>query len=163
MSAGWNIGLVIAAFVATEAVAWFTHKYIMHGIGWGWHRSHHQPRQGLFERNDWYAVGFSIFVVGLFAVGALLYAPAWYIALGITLYGIVYVWFHDGVVHRRWPMPRRAPRGYLKTLVQAHHLHHASHEREGAVAFGFLWMRDLDAEVQAFKRARSGRRRLNTP
>ena len=35
-----------------EMIAWASHKYVMHGFGWGWHRSHHEPRDGALERHD---------------------------------------------------------------------------------------------------------------
>ncbi len=31
--------IVIGTVAAMEAVAWAVHKYIMHGWGWGWHKS----------------------------------------------------------------------------------------------------------------------------
>ena len=34
--------IVLAAFVGMEAVAWFTHKYVMHGLGWFFHKDHIQ-------------------------------------------------------------------------------------------------------------------------
>ena len=43
-----------------EAVAWAAHKYIMHGWGWGWHKSHHEEHDGPFEKNDLYAIVFAI-------------------------------------------------------------------------------------------------------
>jgi hypothetical protein len=46
------IMIVIAAFVFMEGVAWFTHKYIMHGFLWYLHQDHHQPHEGLVEKND---------------------------------------------------------------------------------------------------------------
>jgi beta-carotene 3-hydroxylase len=39
-----------------EFVAWSSHKYVMHGFGWAWHRDHHEPHDGFLERNDLYAV-----------------------------------------------------------------------------------------------------------
>ena len=33
------IALVLATVIAMEGVAWASHKYIMHGFGWGWHLS----------------------------------------------------------------------------------------------------------------------------
>ncbi|HMP46582.1 MAG TPA: beta-carotene hydroxylase, partial [Sphingopyxis sp.] len=33
--------LILATVVAMEGVAWASHKYIMHGFGWAWHRDHH--------------------------------------------------------------------------------------------------------------------------
>ena len=43
-----------------EAVAYFSHKYVMHGFGWFLHESHHSPREGFFELNDLYAAIFAI-------------------------------------------------------------------------------------------------------
>lgn len=149
-----NAIITLAALIGMEAFAWFAHKYIMHGWGWGWHQSHHQPRQGPFEKNDLYTLTFSLLVIAMFAFGVR-HAPAlFYVALGISLYGLLYALFHDGLVHRRWPM-RLRPRGYLRTLVKAHHLHHASHTREGAVAFGFLWVRNYPALLDEFRTVRA--------
>ena len=150
-----NIAITCAALVGMEAFAWFAHKYIMHGWGWGWHQSHHQPRQGLFEKNDLYTLVFSLLVIGLFAYGVRHLPALFYVALGISLYGLLYALFHDGLVHRRWPV-RLRPRGYLRTLVKAHHLHHATHGREGAVAFGFLWVRDYRALLDEFRSNQRG-------
>ncbi|VAW03475.1 Beta-carotene hydroxylase, partial [hydrothermal vent metagenome] len=33
---------VLASTIAMEFIAWGTHKYIMHGFGWSWHRDHHE-------------------------------------------------------------------------------------------------------------------------
>jgi len=55
----FDILLFVAAFTGMEAFAWFTHKYVMHGFLWVWHRSHHTPRTGMFELNDLFAVVFA--------------------------------------------------------------------------------------------------------
>jgi beta-carotene 3-hydroxylase len=134
-----NVLIVVATVVAMEGVANLAHRYIMHGPGWGWHKSHHEETDGVFEKNDLYAVVFSVFAVALFAIGGAFWAPLFWIAAGITIYGFLYFVVHDGLVHRRWPF-RHSPRHpYLKRLVQAHRLHHATHGREGAVSFGFLY------------------------
>ena len=145
--------VALATFVAMEGVAWLAHRYVMHGFGWGWHRSHHAPRHGRLERNDWYAVLGVAAAVGLFLLAGRLQSPALQaIATGITAYGLVYSLVHDGLVHQRWPL-RWTPRGgYLQRLVQAHRLHHAVRTREGAVAFGFLIVpapRRLAAQLRA--------------
>ena len=50
-----NTLTVIVSFVMMEGVAWFTHKYIMHGILWSLHRDHHKKETyGFFERNDFF-------------------------------------------------------------------------------------------------------------
>ena len=45
---------VLATFAAMEGVAWSSHKYVMHGFGWGWHRDHHEPHSNVLEKNDLY-------------------------------------------------------------------------------------------------------------
>jgi len=76
----------------------------------------------------------------------------WYVALGLTIYGILYGVVHDGLVHRRLPFPRKARGKYMKRLVQAHRLHHAAHTKDGCVSFGFIWapdVRKLKAELKS--------------
>ncbi len=139
--------IVLASFLAMEAVAWGSHKYIMHGPGWVWHRDHHEPHDGFLERNDLYALFGAGISIGAFALGSPLVmgAHAWWpgtwIGLGVLLYGVVYTLIHDGLVHQRWF--RYVPRaGYARRLVQAHKLHHATVGKEGGVSFGFVFARD---------------------
>ncbi len=145
--------IVIATIAAMEWVAWASHKYIMHGWGWGWHRDHHEPHNNTFEKNDLYAVVGAAMSISMFAVGSTLvmgenaWWPGTWIGLGILGYGIIYTLVHDGLVHQRyfkW-VPKR---GYAKRLVQAHKLHHATIGKEGGVSFGFVWARD-PAELKA--------------
>lgn len=36
-----------------EFMAWFTHKYVMHGFLWSLHKDHHRKdHDSWFERND---------------------------------------------------------------------------------------------------------------
>ena len=51
-----------------EFVAWFSHKYIMHGFLWSWHKDHHRKdHDSWFEKNDLfflvYAIPSVLFVV----------------------------------------------------------------------------------------------------
>ncbi|MBO9603700.1 MAG: sterol desaturase family protein [Novosphingobium sp.] len=151
--------IVLAAAAAMEAVAWASHKYIMHGFGWAWHRDHHEPHDNLLEKNDLFALVGAALSIAMFAAGSplVLGAEAWWpgtwIGLGILLYGIVYTLVHDGLVHQRWF--RYVPRGgYLKRLVQAHNLHHATTSKEGGVSFGFVIARDPAALKAELKRQR---------
>jgi beta-carotene 3-hydroxylase len=148
--------IVLASVLAMELVAWSSHKYIMHGWGWGWHRDHHEPHHNLFEKNDLYGVVGAVMSISMFAAGSPLVmgASAWWpgtwIGLGILLYGIIYTLVHDGLVHQRYF--RWVPKGgYAKRLVQAHKLHHATIGKEGGVSFGFVFARDpavLKAELK---------------
>lgn len=145
--------IVIGAVVAMEIIASAVHRHVMHGFGWRWHKSHHEPRQSWFEANDLFAILFASVSLCLFIFGTLV-PTLWWVALGMSLYGALYSILHDGLVHRRLPI-RIVPRnGYVKRLVQAHRLHHASRMREGAVSFGFLYappVRRLIAEMDANK------------
>ncbi len=134
-----NILIVIGSVIFMEIFALYFHKYVMHGSGWGWHESHHVHTEGYFEKNDLYSVCFSFIAMTFFIVGSLWWSPLWYIALGFTIYGILYAFVHDGLVHQRWPFNYTPKRGYLYRLVLAHRLHHHVTVKDGAVSFGFLW------------------------
>jgi beta-carotene 3-hydroxylase len=51
----------------------------------------------------------------------------------------VYFLVHDVLVHRRLEHGFVPRNGYLRRIYQAHRLHHATHGRDGAVSFGFIW------------------------
>jgi beta-carotene 3-hydroxylase len=147
-----NTAILIATVVAMETVAALVHRHVMHGWGWGWHRSHHEPRQGAFERNDLYAVVFVVLSVLLVYAGSRGAWPLQWIGWGMAAYGVLYAVFHDGLVHQRWPFRHSPQHPYLKRLVQAHRMHHAVDGREGCVSFGFLYappVRRLKEELRA--------------
>ncbi|MDN4165524.1 sterol desaturase family protein [Cytophagales bacterium LB-30] len=143
MTLAFHIFLVIATFFFMEFVAWFTHKYIMHGFLWIWHRSHHVHHNHALERNDLFALVFSIPAVALIVAGSLLKEQGWeflmYIGFGVTAYGIFYFIFHDVIVHRRIKIKFVARSRYMKRIMRAHYVHHTVHTKEGAEAFGFLY------------------------
>lgn len=141
MAGGWifALGIVLGTVVAMEAVAWAVHRYVMHGWGWRWHRSHHEPRRGIFETNDLYALMFAGVSLLCFTFLARLWPPFWWVGAGTVVYGLLYTLLHDGLVHRRLGFGLSPRSGYLKRLVQAHRLHHAVKGRDGAVSFGFLY------------------------
>lgn len=137
--------LTVGTIVLMEAAVTLFHRYVMHGFGWRWHKSHHHPeRNAVWETNDWYAVVFSAATVFLFVIGGS-HAPVWWIALGITVYGLLYGIVHDVLVHRRIPVRWQPKNAYLRHLISAHRLHHAVRSRDGAVSFGFLYAPPLEA------------------
>lgn len=173
MGTGAGILLAVAALVAMEGVAYAGHRWVMHGPLWVLHRSHHAPRTGWFERNDWFGVMGAAVSMLLFAMGVSLgMGDGWtWAAVGITGYGAIYFGFHDIIVHRRLPfafVPRSA---YMKRIVQAHRLHHAVVSKEGAVSFGFVYappVAELKRQLRAKLRsgegvARSAERRREQP
>lgn len=161
MSLFLALAIVIATIAAMEVVAWASHKYVMHGFGWGWHRDHHEPHDNRFERNDLYSLVGAAMSISMFAIGSPLlmgvqaWEPGTWIGLGILGYGVIYTLIHDGLVHQRWFrfVPKK---GYAKRLVQAHKLHHATTSKEGGVSFGFVIARDpvrLKAELRRQREA----------
>lgn len=132
--------VTVTAFVAMEGIAWFTHKYIMHGLLWSLHRSHHTgERTAHMERNDLFFLFFAIpGIAGLLAGMARDYNWMFFAGLGITLYGFTYFLVHDVFIHRRLPFFRNTGSSYLLALRRAHKVHHKSVYRHGGSCFGML-------------------------
>jgi beta-carotene 3-hydroxylase len=137
----WCSLITIGTFLFWEFVAWFTHKYIMHGFLWVWHKSHHTVHDHALEQNDWFAVVFSLPSIGLFYYGSIVSYNPYVLAvgLGILCYGIFYLVFHDVIVHQRikWRPSKRST--YLQRMIHAHYVHHSKHSKEDCEAFGFLY------------------------
>lgn len=133
--------IAIATFLFWEFVAWFSHKYIMHGFLWTWHRSHHTVHDHALERNDLFALVFSIPSIAIFYYYSQVNFNPYMLAVGIGIlgYGIFYFIFHDVIVHQRirWRPAKRSR--YLQRMINAHYIHHAKHSKEGCEAFGFLY------------------------
>lgn len=112
----------------------------MHGVLWIWHKSHHTVHDHALEKNDWFAVVFSLPSIGLFWYSSTTNNPYLFaVALGILCYGLFYLVFHDVIVHQRvkWRPAKRSK--YLQRMINAHYVHHAKHTKEGCEAFGFLY------------------------
>jgi beta-carotene 3-hydroxylase len=132
--------LFLVTIATMEGVAYAAHRWVMHGPGWFLHASHHRPRTGPFEANDWYAAIFAVPSILLFLWGIGLGHGSGYawVGGGIAAYGAIYFGFHDVIVHRRIGH-RYVPRSnYMKRIVQAHRLHHVVETKAGTVSFGFL-------------------------
>ena len=136
-----NALLVIGTFLFMEFVAWATHKYVMHGFLWTWHRSHHKVHPHKLERNDLFALVFSIPSILLIVLGYELQQYPWlkFVGFGVLAYGIFYFIFHDIIVHRRIDVGFKAKSNYMKRIMNAHYHHHKFHDKGGAEAFGFLY------------------------
>ena len=136
-----NAAIVVFFACFMEYVAWFTHRYIMHGFLWVLHEDHHRPRGHGFQKNDLFAIFFSGIAISLFLVGditGIFYFTS--AAIGVTLYGIGYVLFHDIMFHKRIKGIRlKANSSYLKRIVNAHRFHHQNSTKSEGIAFGFLY------------------------
>ncbi|PNW83929.1 hypothetical protein CHLRE_04g215050v5 [Chlamydomonas reinhardtii] len=142
--------LVFGGMFGMEMYARFAHKVLWHDFepGWALHKSHHEPRTGPFELNDIYAVANALPAMALCAYG--FFTPhviggvCFGAGLGITLFGIAYMFFHDGLVHRRFPVGPIANLPYMKRIMVAHQIHHTN--KFGGVPFGmFLGVQELEA------------------
>ena len=133
--------IILITFSGMEFIAWFTHKFIMHGFMWTWHRSHHRLHSHPLERNDLFALVFSIPSVVTIYMGTSnpKFSYLFPFGLGILGYGLFYFVFHDVIVHRRIKINFRTNNPYLKRIINAHYVHHQKHSKEGGEAFGFLW------------------------
>lgn len=153
MSVWAGIGLFVAAVAAMEIVAYVAHRWVMHGFLWSLHKSHHEPRTGVFEKNDWFAVMGAMPAIALIMIGTGLGYPALaWLGAGITAYGAIYFGFHDVLVHRRVRHGWNPQARYLKRIVQAHRLHHVVESKHGTVSYGFLYappVRDLLADLES--------------
>ena len=64
-----DVLLAVLVLVVMEPLTALTHRWVMHGGGWGWHRSHHRPATGRFEANDLYPVVFAGLTIAVLCVG----------------------------------------------------------------------------------------------
>jgi beta-carotene 3-hydroxylase len=134
-----GIGVMLGTLAAMEGVAFVMHKYLMHGPLWFLHESHHRRQKGRFELNDLFGVFFAIPSIILIYLGTRGQPLLLWIGLGMTAYGMVYFGFHDVIVHRRLRHRLRPRNAYLQRIIKAHHIHHATRTKDGAVSFGFLY------------------------
>jgi beta-carotene 3-hydroxylase len=138
-----QLALIAGAAVGMEFYARFAHKYLWHDVWWSmpmkyrkpwtrkiWllHESHHLPRDGAFEANDIFAVANGVPAFLLCAYG--FFTPGVYgglcfgAGLGITFFGIAYMYVHDGMVHKRFPTGPLGKMPWLRRVAAAHTIHH---------------------------------------
>jgi beta-carotene 3-hydroxylase len=132
--------ITLGTFLAMEFVAWFAHKYVMHGFLWYLHKDHHQHEPGFWEKNDAFFLIFAIpsatcYIVGLAVVGMF---PLLFVGIGISLYGLAYFLVHDIFIHQRFKIFTRTKNRYLKAIRKAHKVHHKHLGPEDGECFGML-------------------------
>ncbi|MGB0423985.1 MAG: beta-carotene hydroxylase [Flavobacteriales bacterium] len=136
-----HIGILLATFAFMEFMAWFTHKYVMHGIMWYFHKDHHVREPGFFERNDLFFLIFAApsaycWYSGLTAGGDF---RVW-IGAGISLYGLCYFLVHDVLIHQRFKWFKRTNNIYFTAIRKAHKVHHKYLDKEDGRCFGMLFV-----------------------
>jgi beta-carotene 3-hydroxylase len=151
--------ITIATFLAMEFVAWFAHKYIMHGLLWIWHEDHHQPhlKDGFFEKNDLFFLVFAIPSATCYILGSAT-PQFWlfFVGVGISIYGLAYFLIHDVYIHRRFKWFKKLDNKYSQAILRAHGTHHAKQDKEDGESFGLLWV-----DLKYFKKRREWNKQEN--
>ncbi len=135
-----QVFVFLVTFFLMEFMAWFSHKYIMHGFLWNLHADHHKKdHKSWFERNDaffiFYAVVSMIFFI-LWEHGYFL--PGLAVSLGIFAYGLTYFIVHDIFIHQRFKLFRNVDNKYARAIRRAHKMHHKHIGKNHGECFGML-------------------------
>lgn len=132
--------IFLGTFFFMEFMAWFTHKFIMHGFLWSLHKDHHhKDHSSWWERNDLFFVFYALVSIGCFLLWR--YENIWFtlpIGLGILAYGIAYFTVHDIFIHQRFKLFRNANNWYARGIRRAHKIHHKHLGKEDSENFGML-------------------------
>jgi len=135
-----QIVVFILTFCIMEFMAWFTHKYVMHGFLWNLHADHHKKdHDSWFERNDAFFIFYAIISITCFYTwsnGSFDLGLA--IGLGILAYGIAYFFVHDIFIHQRFKLFRNANNRYARAVRRAHKMHHKHLGKDKGECFGML-------------------------
>lgn len=141
MTAILYIFIVLSTVSCMEFVAWFAHKYVMHGVLWSWHEDHHNPQhnEGFFEKNDLFFLVFAIPSALSYIIGSLPdYRWLFFVGVGISIYGLIYFLIHDVYIHQRFKWFRQLDNKYSRAILRAHGAHHTQQTKEDCESFGLL-------------------------
>ncbi len=134
--------IFVGTFLFMEFMAWFTHKYIMHGFLWSLHKDHHHKKHdSWFERNDLFFIFYAVVSISLFLLWK--YEGFWAglpLGLGIFAYGLAYFFVHDIFIHQRFKLLRNANNWYAKGVRRAHKMHHKHLGKGDGECFGMLFV-----------------------
>ncbi|KAJ9679523.1 hypothetical protein PVL29_021443 [Vitis rotundifolia] len=142
-----TFALSVGAAVGMEFWARWAHKALWHASLWHMHESHHRPREGPFELNDVFAITNAVPAIALLSYGffhkGLVPGLCFGAGLGITVFGMAYMFVHDGLVHRRFPVGPIANVPYFRRVAAAHQLHHS--DKFNGVPYGlFLGPKEVE-------------------
>ena len=134
--------LVLAAFAVMEVASYVLHRWLLHGLLWRMHRSHHDPAHGHgdgFEWNDLFSLTFALASMALFWIGREdpVASTAFPIGVGIAVYGVLYFILHDLYAHGRLGrMKMKNPAA--QSVKRAHGRHHQSLSKVGQEPYGLF-------------------------
>ncbi len=132
--------IFLGTFGFMEFMAWFTHKYVMHGFLWVLHKDHHhKDHDSWFERNDTFFMFYAVVSMSFVMIADnTSFWYGWPIGFGILAYGIAYFIVHDIFIHQRFKLFRNANNWYAKGVRRAHKIHHKHLGKEHGENFGML-------------------------
>ncbi len=135
-----GILLFLGTFSFMEFMAWFTHKYVMHGFLWVLHKDHHQKdHDSWFERNDTFFLFYAVVSMSFLMIADnTWFWYGWPLGFGILAYGIAYFMVHDIFIHQRFKLFRNANNWYARGVRRAHKIHHKHLGKEHGENFGML-------------------------
>ncbi|MEL6917155.1 MAG: sterol desaturase family protein [Bacteroidota bacterium] len=136
------IVLFLGVFCFMEFMAWFTHKYIMHGFLWSLHKDHHKKdHDSWFERNDAFFIFYAVVSMTFIMIADNTdFWYGWPLGLGIMAYGAAYFTVHDIFIHQRFKLFRNANNWYAKGVRRAHKIHHKKLGKKDGECFGMLFV-----------------------
>ncbi|GMH29582.1 hypothetical protein Nepgr_031425 [Nepenthes gracilis] len=142
-----TFSLSVGAAVGMEFWARWAHRALWHASLWDIHESHHRPREGPFELNDAFAIINAVPAIALLSFGffhkGLVPGLCFGAGLGITVFGMAYMFVHDGLVHKRFPVGPIANVPYFRRVAAAHQLHHS--DKFNGVPYGlFLGPKEVE-------------------
>ncbi|CAH2080354.1 unnamed protein product [Thlaspi arvense] len=137
-----TFALSVGAAVGMEFWARWAHRALWHASLWHMHESHHRPREGPFElngrlRHHKTRSSHSPPLLRLLPqrprpwpqhnrlVSDSALTESEFAGLGITVFGMAYMFVHDGLVHKRFPVGPIANVPYFRRVAAAHQLHHS--------------------------------------
>ena len=136
--------ITLGTAAVMEFVAWFAHKYVMHGFLWNWHEDHHKPHEKhhhFFEKNDLFFLVFAVPSALAYIIGsATPHFWLFFVGVGISIYGLIYFLIHDVYIHQRFKWFRQLDSRYSRAILRAHGAHHAKKTKEEGESFGLLWV-----------------------
>lgn len=132
----------VLTFLIMESVAWVSHKYVMHGFLWSWHKDHHRKsHDSWFERNDLFFVCYAFVCITFFLLWRYeILAIGISIGIGIFCYGFTYFVVHDIFIHQRFKLFRNVDNRYARAVRRAHKMHHKHLGKEHGECFGMLFV-----------------------
>lgn len=132
--------IIFITFWGMEFMAWFTHKFVMHGFLWSLHEDHHaHNKDSFFEKNDAFFLIYAIPSWLCIMLGSMF--SLWtvmYIGFGILAYGIAYFLVHEIFIHQRLKWFKKSNNAYLRAIRRAHKIHHKHLGKEKGACFGML-------------------------